>query len=857
MDSSDEQSYEIIDKMELDSTDTDDASNNNKIAKGETELPTTAENTPKENDDNNNQSGGRKYTRDQLIGLKSATTPPPILEESVRGFIYKENTAMDRVLDRSKPLTRGDAVDKMMPAYANMPNNRNSYQKQRSNDGRKPSQGNRSQSSSMIKMSLPSNEEVRLNEATNAWKPQMLVSTQDLPEDEKKTAELLKQFRSILNKITPENFSTLIQQLKVLNIDSVDILDSCISLVFEKAIMEPGYGASYAQLCKEVSDVFVVPLDENNSEQKAVFKKRLITQCQKEFEKHRDNELVKNNEERVKEIKEELDPARQEELKANFDDESFKIRRRAVGTVHFIGELYKIEMLTSRIMQSCITHLLEKTMCSEETLECLCKLLTTIGKRLEKLDPRKIDLTEYFKTLDEIASKKNPYNISSRIRFMIQDLMELRLNNWTPRKLQRENKPLTMEEIKKQVEMEQLINQMDNKEAAQRDDNRNRNNQSGFYQGGGSGNNKRGNIVNEEGWSTQLSKSRPLKLDMNKLHLVSTTEEIVLGGVPSFQNFGNRFSGLKEEEPVSDQTHRPYNGRFSGGGGQGGMNQNRNNFGNNRGNRNNNNGNRSAGSRSLQPPLQGTPKHPQQNQQQQFPSRKISYQPQQMQPFHRPGDVPIKSNTLPRKFSAPARPAQHPQEAYNRVQDKNLTANPDQVREAMVKMQKAFENSEVTLADAIDKLRFFRISRQALIQVINWVFDQHDLQRFQMTEIICEGISRNVIMTKDFLDALQETIDTAQDLVCDLPHIYRYIGQVLALPLLRRIIHVTDLLVISKTEIESANGATMLKNVFTVFQEKFEKEGLRQLYTEAGIDFQKFLSDQKLVDFLNENVRLC
>lgn len=856
------QSYEIIDRNELDTTNTDDASNNNQIViEEETETPpTTAQITPRENDDNNNQNGNKKYTRDELIKLKTPGIPPPVLKDTVKGFIYKEATLiMDRILDRSKPLTRGDAVDKMMPSYANMPNNRNSYQKQRSNDGRRSAQGNRSQNSSLIKVSLQSNEEVKLNEASNAWKPQMMNSTQDLPEDEKKTAELMKQFRSILNKITPENFSTLIQQLKVLNIDSVDILDSCISLVFEKAIMEPNYGASYAQLCKEVSDVFVVPLDENNSQQKAVFKKRLITQCQKEFEKHRDNELVKNNAERLKEIEDEEDITKQEELKANFELEGFKIRRRAVGTVHFIGELYKIEMLTSRIMQSCIQHLLDPGMCSEETLECLCKLLTTIGKRLEKLDAKKVDLSEYFKTLETIANKNSTVGISARIRFMIQDLVELRLNNWTPRKLQRENKPLTMVEIKKQVEMEQFINQMDNKEAAQREGDRGQNNRSGFYQGGGSGN-KRGNVVSEDGWSTQLSKSRPLKLDMNKLQCISTSEEIVLGGVPSFQNFGNRFSDLKEEEPVSDQSNRPYNGRFSGGGQGMNQSQNRNNFGNNRGNRNNtnnsnNSNNRSSASRSLQPPLQSN-----QKQQPFSPSRKISYQPQNMTPFHRPGDVPIRSN-MQRKISAPARPANHPLEAYKNLQEKNLTANPEQVKEAMAKMQKAYQNEEIVMADIFEKLRFFRISKQALVLVFNWVFDQHDKQRFQMTEIICEGIVRGAFMLRDFLDALQETIENAPELVCDLPHIYTYIGQLLALPLLRRIIHVTDFLRITKSEIEANNGAKILKNVFNVFEQKFGKEGLRQLFNDAILDkfdFKEFLdSDTQLIDFFKENVSLC
>lgn len=379
------------------------------------------------------------------------------------------------------------------------------------------------------------NEEVQLNTAENAWKPTvMMKNKEETSEDEMKTAELLRQFRSILNKLTPENFPILIQNLKQLTIDTVHRLDGCISLVFEKAITEPNYSANYAQLCKEVSIVFVVPLDEKNSQQKAVFKNRLITQCQNEFMSHRGTDLTKTNAERMRQIENEQDSSKRDELKAEYDSENLKIRRRAVGTVHFIGELYKIEMLTSKIMNSCISHLLDPSMCSEETLECLCKLLTTIGKRLEKNDTKRIDLSEYFTTLSKIADKKHPLSISSRIRFMIQDLIDLRLNNWTPRKLQRENKPLTMEEIKKQVKNEEYNIKMDMRE----NDNRNRTNQNRPTRSG---------VANEEGWSTASYTKKPINFDVKKLNnLPQLTDDIVLGGqgVPSFQNFSsNRFSG--------------------------------------------------------------------------------------------------------------------------------------------------------------------------------------------------------------------------------------------------------------------------------------------------------------------------
>jgi hypothetical protein len=339
------QTFEMIDKNECNSecvspttssissnTQDDDKSNNN-----HTREKSIDDAMQSAHDDNNNKSCDsdnkiKKFSRDELIKFKqSMPFVNSAIKENVLSSIYQEDNTLDRTLDRQKGRSgggnrAGDAIEKMMPSYTQ----RNSYQKQRSNDhqsNRRSQQGNRANSSqNLIQKRLTTNEEVQLNTAENAWKPSALMKTAESSESEAKSDDLLKQFRSILNKLTPENFSTLIQNLKQLTIDTVDRLDGCISLVFEKAINEPNFSASYAQLCKEVSIVFVVPLDEKNSQQKAVFKNRLITQCQNEFMKLRSSELSRINADRLKQIEEEQDESRKEELKAECEDENLKIR---------------------------------------------------------------------------------------------------------------------------------------------------------------------------------------------------------------------------------------------------------------------------------------------------------------------------------------------------------------------------------------------------------------------------------------------------------------------------------------------------------------------------------------------------
>lgn len=102
------------------------------------------------------------------------------------------------------------------------------------------------------------NDDVQLSKAENAWKPSNKKSTrsraaEEAPEDDVdqiKTEEVLKQLRSILNKLTPQKFQALIQQVKELKIDTEERLKGAIDLIFEKAILEPNFAVAYANMCR-------------------------------------------------------------------------------------------------------------------------------------------------------------------------------------------------------------------------------------------------------------------------------------------------------------------------------------------------------------------------------------------------------------------------------------------------------------------------------------------------------------------------------------------------------------------------------------------------------------------------------
>ena len=111
------------------------------------------------------------------------------------------------------------------------------------------------------------------------------------------------------------------------------------------------------------------------------------------------------------------------------------------GHMRFIGELYKKDLISAgTIKQSCLDRLIQSSV--EEELTCMCKLFQTIGAKLENYYMEKSKLKrsklknvghifpDYFDQIQALA-KNHP---SSRVRFMLYDLVAMRNNNWTARR---------------------------------------------------------------------------------------------------------------------------------------------------------------------------------------------------------------------------------------------------------------------------------------------------------------------------------------------------------------------------------------------------------------------------------------
>jgi translation initiation factor 4G len=228
-----------------------------------------------------------------------------------------------------------------------------------------------------------------------------------------------RQIKGILNKLTPQNFEKLFAQVKDVNIDSALTLMGVISQIFDKALTEPTFCEMYATFCAELAIVLPEFVEDD---EKITFRRVLLNKCQEEFEH---GELEQEEAEKVElEGETQLDPKEREEKRSS-------ARRRMLGNIRFIGELYKKSMLTERIMHECIKKLLgEYQHPDEEDVEALCKLMRTIGHIIDH--PKARDhIDAYFRRMESLSVNME---LPSRIRFMLKDMIDLRRNGWQERR---------------------------------------------------------------------------------------------------------------------------------------------------------------------------------------------------------------------------------------------------------------------------------------------------------------------------------------------------------------------------------------------------------------------------------------
>uniref|UniRef100_A0A6I8RMX2 Eukaryotic translation initiation factor 4 gamma 2 n=1 Tax=Xenopus tropicalis TaxID=8364 RepID=A0A6I8RMX2_XENTR len=251
---------------------------------------------------------------------------------------------------------------------------------------------------------------------------------------------IFRKVRGILNKLAPEKFDKLCLELLNVGVDTKLILKGVILLIVDKALEEPKYSSLYAQLCLRLAEEapnFDGPSTDGQPGQKqsTTFRRLLISKLQDEFENRSRNV--------------ELYDKRDSPLLPEEEEQRAIAKIKMLGNIKFIGELGKLDLIHESILHRCIKALLEKKKRVQlkdmgEDLECLCQIMRTVGPRLDHEKAKSL-MDQYFARMCALKANKE---LPARIRFLLQDTMELRENTWVPRKAFIDNGPKTITQIR-------------------------------------------------------------------------------------------------------------------------------------------------------------------------------------------------------------------------------------------------------------------------------------------------------------------------------------------------------------------------------------------------------------------------
>lgn len=286
----------------------------------------------------------------------------------------------------------------------------------------------------VVPASLPLQEQnqVHSQQTNQRWVPPQINRLQ-YRDDE----AVFRRVRGILNKLTPDKFDKLCNELLGVGIETKYILKGVILLVFEKALDEPKYSSMYAQLCLRLSEE-APNFDDPGKTGNSTFRRLLLKQCEDEF----------NNRTKASQAFDKKDgPLTPEE-----EEQRSTTKRKVLGNIRFIGELYKYDMLHEAIVHRCIKQLLDKKKRASvadlsESMECLCYLMRTVGPRLD-IPKAKPLMDQYFERIQQLLGRSD---FPSRIRFMIEDVISLRNAKWTPRKAVLETGPKMIQQIRQEA----------------------------------------------------------------------------------------------------------------------------------------------------------------------------------------------------------------------------------------------------------------------------------------------------------------------------------------------------------------------------------------------------------------------
>lgn len=345
--------------------------------------------------------------------------------------------------------------------------------------------------------------------SANRWVPRSRMKTEEVrtaPDGTVllDTVDIERKVKSALNKLTLEMFEPITEDLLTIAKqsrweDDAKTIKQVISLTFAKACDEPYWSSVYAQFCAkmlkeipdEIRDVNTLTKSGEPASGGDLARRLLLATCQVEYEKGWVDKLPTNSD---------GSPLEPEMM----SDEYYAMaaaKRRGLGLVKFIGNLYILNMLNDQVILHCLRDQSKNVIDpSEDSLENLSQLIKTVGPRFEASERNRAALIMIFDNIQHILEK---CKLSSRIKFLLMDLQDLKKSNWKASK--QDAGPKTIKEIHNEAELKRIE---DSRALAEK----RRSNKSGYNSGNYGGGDSRSNSSRGgSSWGNKKDSRAPAK----------------------------------------------------------------------------------------------------------------------------------------------------------------------------------------------------------------------------------------------------------------------------------------------------------------------------------------------------------
>jgi hypothetical protein len=243
------------------------------------------------------------------------------------------------------------------------------------------------------------------------------VATVKISSEDSDCLVLRDRITVILNQLESQELKVIVHKLKSMSINNERKLNALVAAVFEKAVNNRQRGEVYAELCQQLS-TFRVNAAGNEC---ACFKEALVEHSQQEFQTCFSNNRSDVSQQwcQKTDVIGFWSPASRP---GSALTDAAKLKK--MGTVMFLGQLFKSQILTVNTMRVVINTL--ASLADEEVWDCLCSLLLLIGSDMEA---KKQDLALCLMKMQEIASKRQ---LSASARNQLKQVIECRRNKWRP-----------------------------------------------------------------------------------------------------------------------------------------------------------------------------------------------------------------------------------------------------------------------------------------------------------------------------------------------------------------------------------------------------------------------------------------